>query len=96
MSEIINEAITALESKLVGKEIEFSVKFSIENEGDLVADKNGVRESSEECDCTLLADADTFKNILTGELNATSAFMTGSLKVEGSMSVAMQLGSILA
>ncbi len=96
MSEILNEAIVALKNKLVDESLEFSVKFSIENEGDIVADGNGVRESSDETDCTLLADADTFKEILSGNLNATSAFMTGSLKVEGSMSVAMQLGSILA
>ena len=29
-------------------------------------------------------------------MNPTSAFMGGSLKVEGSMGVAMQLGNILA
>ena len=39
---------------------------------------------------------ETFQNILEGEINPTSAFMGGSLKVEGSMGVAMQLGNILA
>ena len=31
-----------------------------------------------------------------GDMNATEAYMTGSLKVEGSMSAAMELSSLLA
>ena len=42
-----------------------------------------------------IASAETFRNILEGETNPTSAFMGGTLKVEGSMGVAMQLGNIL-
>ena len=95
MSNILEEAIKALEEKLEGKSIDFSAKFQIEDEGSIVVDGNGVRESSEETDCTLIASAETFRNILEGEANPTSAFMGGTLKVEGSMGVAMQLGNIL-
>ena len=95
MSNILEEAIKALEEKLEGKSIDFSAKFQIEDEGSIVVDGNGVRESSEEADCTLIASAETFRNILEGEENPTSAFMGGTLKVEGSMGVAMQLGNIL-
>ena len=37
-----------------------------------------------------------FTKILDGDMNATEAYMTGSLKVEGSMSAAMELSSLLA
>ena len=46
-------------------------------------------------DVTLTADADVFRAILDGEMNATMAFMTGKLAVDGSMGMAMKLGSVL-
>ena len=63
MSNIIETAIKALEEKLEDKSIDFSAKFEIENEGSIVIDGNGVRESSEETECTLIASAETFQNI---------------------------------
>ena len=96
MTDIIETAIKSLEEKLNGKNIDFSAKFDIENEGSVLVDETGVRASAEDADCTLIASAETFKAILSGEVNPTSAFMSGSLKVEGSMGVAMQLGNILA
>ena len=95
MTNIIDIAIKSLEEKLLGKNIDFSAKFEIENEGSILVDGNGVKVSSEEADCTLIASAETFQDIMSGETNPTSAFMNGSLKVEGSMGVAMQLGNIL-
>ena len=96
MSNILETAIKALEEKLQDKSIDFSAKFEIENEGSIVVDGNGVRESTEETDCTLIASLEVFTKILDGDMNATEAYMTGSLKVEGSMSAAMELSSILA
>ena len=96
MTDIIETAIKSLEEKLNGKNIDFSAKFEIENEGSVLVDETGVRASSGDADCTLIASSETFKAILSGEINPTSAFMSGSLKVEGSMGVAMQLGNILA
>ncbi|MFZ1510297.1 MAG: SCP2 sterol-binding domain-containing protein, partial [Tabrizicola sp.] len=49
----------------------------------------------EEADVTLTADADVFRAILDGEMNPTMAFMTGKLAVDGSMGLAMKLGSVL-
>ena len=95
MTNIIDTAIEALEEKLQGKSVDFSAKFEIENEGSIIVDSNGVRASSEDTDCTLIATAETFQDILSGQTNPTSAFMSGNLKVEGSMGVAMQLGNIL-
>ena len=95
MTNIIETAIKALEEKLQGKSVDFSAKFEIENEGSIIVDSNGVRAASENTDCTLIASAETFQDILSGETNPTSAFMSGNLKVEGSMGVAMQLGNIL-
>ena len=45
---------------------------------------------------TLTASAETFKAILDGEENATTAFMTGKLSVDGDMGTAMKLAGVLA
>jgi putative sterol carrier protein len=44
---------------------------------------------------TILMSADDFKAMVAGTLNATQAFMTGKLKIQGDMSLAMRLQSIL-
>ncbi|MBL4838040.1 MAG: SCP2 sterol-binding domain-containing protein [Kordiimonadaceae bacterium] len=48
-----------------------------------------------EADCTVKVTMDNFIQIAEGNLNPQMAFMTGKLRVEGDMSLAMQLGSIL-
>ena len=96
MSEVLEKAVAAINDKMAGATFDSSVKFKIEDEGSIVVDSDGVRVSDEETDCTLIASLDVFTKILDGDMNATDAYMTGSLKVEGSMSAAMELSSLLA
>jgi putative sterol carrier protein len=42
-------------------------------------------------DCTITASEENFERIVAGELNPTSAYMTGKLKVKGDMGAAMKL-----
>ncbi len=53
--------------------------------------KVDVSEGSEEADVVLTASEETFEKIVSGEQNATSAYMTGKLKVKGDMGAAMKL-----
>ena len=96
MSEVLEKAVAAINDKMAGATFDSSVKIKIEDEGSIVVDSDGVRVSDEETDCTLIASLDVFTKILDGDMNATEAYMTGSLKVEGSMSAAMELSSLLA
>ncbi len=96
MSDILTKAAEALGEKLGTGGFDASAKFEIEGLGALVLDGDGVRVSNEETDVTLSADADTFQEILSGELNPTSAFMTGKLTIDGDMGTAMKLASALA
>jgi putative sterol carrier protein len=96
MSDIVDAAVTALNAKLGGQGIDGSVKFVIEDEGSVRIDEDGARADDGEADCVMTADADTFRGILDGEVNPTAAFMSGRLKVDGDMGLAMKLGSILA
>jgi putative sterol carrier protein len=96
MSDVIEQAVVLLNEKLLGIDFGGSAKFSIEGEGAIVMDADGARAADDETDVTLSADADTFRSILDGETNPTSAFMTGKLVVDGDMGMAMKLASALA
>ncbi len=50
-----------------------------------------VAEGAEDADCTISASEDTFRQIVNGDQNPTSAYMTGKLKVKGDMGAAMKL-----
>ncbi len=95
MSDVITKAVAALQSKLDGG-FDGSVKFNIEDEGAIMVDSAGVRAGDEDAECTMSADAETFEAILDGDLNPTSAFMTGKLTVDGDMGQAMKLGAVLS
>ena len=46
-------------------------------------------------DCTISVSLEDFEKMVKGELDGTSAFMQGKLRVAGDMSLAMKLGPIL-
>lgn len=50
-----------------------------------------VAEGSGEADCTISASEDTLVKIAKGEANATTAYMTGKLKIQGDMGAALKL-----
>jgi putative sterol carrier protein len=50
-----------------------------------------VTEGEQPADVTITASEETFEKIVSGEQNATSAYMTGKLKVKGDMGAAMKL-----
>ena len=95
MSEMIDAAVKVLSEKVSGG-FDGVAKFVINGEGAIMLDGQGVRAGDDEADVTLTADADVFRAILEGEMNATMAFMTGKLSVDGSMGLAMKLGSVLS
>jgi putative sterol carrier protein len=50
-----------------------------------------VKEGDGDADATISASEETFNQIAAGDLNATTAYMTGKLKVRGDMGAAMKL-----
>lgn len=96
MSEVIDQAVAALNAKLGGSGFSDTAKFVIEGEGEIMLDGDGARAADEDADVTMTADADTFKSILDGDLNPTTAFMSGRLKIDGDMGAAMRLAPALS
>ena len=72
-----------------------SYLFDIEGAGQWKVDvRDGavnVTEGAGDADVTITTSEDTFNQIAAGELNPTSAYMTGKLKVKGDMGAAMKL-----
>lgn len=95
MSDVITGAVAALAAKLPNG-FDGVAKFVISDAGAIMVDSDGVRAGDEAADVTLTASADVFQAMLAGEMNPTTAFMTGKLSVEGSMGLAMQLGAAIA
>ena len=72
-----------------------SYRFDIEGAGEWTVDvrdgKVAVNEGGADADVTISATEDNFTKIVAGELNPTSAYMTGKIKVKGDMGAAMKL-----
>jgi putative sterol carrier protein len=72
-----------------------SYVFEIDGAGTWKVDvKDGqvsVAEGGGEADATISASEETFGEIASGDMNATTAYMTGKLKVKGDMGAAMKL-----
>lgn len=94
MSKVVDAAVAALDPKAKG--FEGSAKFVIEGEGSVYIDESGARAGDDEADVTLTASRETFEGLLSGDVNPTTAFMTGKLKVDGAMGTAMRLGALLS
>jgi putative sterol carrier protein len=76
-----------------------AIKFDLGDEGVIVLDGTSAptRVHNENIDvpCTVKVTAEDLGMIMDGTLDASAAFMMGRLTVEGDMSVAMKLASVL-
>ena len=96
MTEIIEDAVEALNEKMSKSSFDGTAKFEIEGEGSIVLNGDKVYASDEETDVTFKASVEIFQEIFNGELDPTSAFMTGKLKIDGDMGTAMRLSNVFA
>ena len=95
MSDILQAAAAKLQEK-IGDGFDGSVKFEIEGEGAITVDGANVTTDNADAACTISASMDTFQDLFNGDLDPTAAFMTGKIKIDGDMGVAMKLGQLLA
>lgn len=75
-----------------------SVKFVLEDGVIYVDGKstpNSVSNDNKDADCTVNISLADLQSMLAGQLQPTTAFMTGKLKVSGDMSVALKLQRVV-
>ncbi|MEL6997231.1 MAG: SCP2 sterol-binding domain-containing protein [Pseudomonadota bacterium] len=96
MSALVDAAADVLREKVSGGGFDGSVKFELNGEGVIRIADGEVHTDDADADCTISADPDVFKELFEGELDPTAAYMTGKIKIDGDMSVAMKLGSLLS
>ena len=76
-----------------------TVKFDFGDDGMIFLNgkdvPNTVTNDDGDADCTITMSLENFEEMLAGDLNPTTAFMMGKLKVEGDMSIAMKLSSVV-
>ena len=83
-----------MKDKVANSGFDRSVKFDTGADGVIVID--GATISTDRCatDCTIKLSLDDLESLVSGDLNPTTAFMTGKIKIEGDMSVAMALRQV--
>jgi putative sterol carrier protein len=69
--------------------------FEVDGAGTWTVDVNegklSVTEGGNNADTTITVSQENFEQLISGDLNPTTAYMTGKLKVKGDMSAAMKL-----
>jgi putative sterol carrier protein len=98
VAETVREFFENLESRVDPSKtagMNNSYLFDIDGAGtwkvEVVDGKVTVTEGVGDADCTISASEETFQAIAGGEQNATTAYMTGKLKVKGDMGAALKL-----
>ena len=91
----VQEIAERMRPRVENSGFERSVKFDTGSDGVIVIDGQTVSTTDSDTDCTIKLALDDLEDLVAGELNPTMAFMSGKIKVEGDMSVAMALSQLL-
>jgi putative sterol carrier protein len=78
--------------------LDASYRFDIEGAGSWRLEADGeqavVTESDAPADCVIRTDENTFLRIVRGEQSPMGAYMTGKVRVEGDLGLAMRLRDV--
>ena len=91
----VQEIADKMRSRVASAGFEHSVKFDTGSNGVIVIDGATVSNTDAPTDCTVKLSLDDLDSLIAGDLNPTMAFMSGKIKVEGDMTVAMALSQVL-
>ena len=80
------------------RDLDSSYRFDIEGAGSWRLEADGERavvtESDAPADCVIRTDENTFLRIVRGEQSPMGAYMTGKVKVEGDLGLALRLRDV--
>lgn len=92
----VQELTTYLKSRADEAPVmDLSIKLHLKGDGVIHVNSRGAKNvvSNEDlpADCTVSVTPENFQKLIKGKLNPMMAVMTGKLKIDGDMSVAMKL-----
>lgn len=96
------EEITETMRERIGEDcgLDATLKFDFSEDGIIFVDAstvpNVVNNEDEDADCTIKISVENFEKLAGGDLDPTTAFMMGKLKIEGNMGIAMKLQSVFS
>jgi putative sterol carrier protein len=92
-------AATLKERALTKSPLGATVKLDFGADGQLFLDGTGaenvVAPSNGDADCTIAISLANFASIISGDLSATGAYMTGKMKISGDLTIAMKLSQLM-
>jgi putative sterol carrier protein len=96
----VEELIAAIKAKAaLAPPLGYRVKFDLAEDGMIFWDGTSspavFSTEDGEADTTLHLSAESLGKLIAGNLNPTLAYMTGKLKVDGSMGVALKISQLL-
>lgn len=84
-----------MRERVAASDFDKVLKFDCGEDGVLVINRREVTVSDMEADCTITLTTANLKKLLRGQMKPATAFLSGKVKVEGDMSAALQLQSLL-
>jgi putative sterol carrier protein len=96
----LEQLTTGMRERVASKSgLDATVKFNFGADGIIFLDGTKspytVSNEDKDADCTITISMSDFIAMTKGELDGTTAFMMGKLKVAGNMGIAMKLSSVL-
>jgi putative sterol carrier protein len=97
----LNEVADALTKRVGGKSpLGGTLKFDLGEAGTLFIDGSSgdntvAVDKDDPAKCTITMTADDFRELIHGRLQPAVAFMTGRMRVDGDMGLAMRLGQMV-
>jgi len=94
VSDILDDFVATLQPRSAGI-IKGSARLDIADHGSVFLNESGASISDAEADVVLIATEKVFRNILSGDQNPVTAYMSGKLKVDGNAMRALKVSELL-
>ena len=95
----MSEALDFVKQNAEGKDLSVlpgSIRWVVDSQIVFMNPDNGeITDDDVEAACTITTDMETFKGMYDKSVSPQAAFMTGKLKVEGDMGIALKLQSVI-
>ena len=95
----MSEALDFVKQNAAGKDLSVlpgSIKWVVDSQIVFMNPDNGeITDDDVDAACTITTDMETFKGMYDKSVSPQAAFMTGKLKVEGDMGIALKLQSVI-